>query len=57
VVDGECHSLNVHEPSEHKCDDSKDSFNEEIEQVFDHFAKYHIKIRLRVLMQKWGEKE
>jgi len=27
--------LNVHAPSEEKCDDSKDSFYEEIEQGFD----------------------
>jgi hypothetical protein len=26
--------------------DSKDSFYEELEQVFDHFPKYHIKILL-----------
>ena len=36
--------LNVHAPSEDKSDDSKDSFYEEIEQVFDHFPRYHIKI-------------
>jgi hypothetical protein len=29
--------LNVHAPSEGKSDDSKDSFYEESEQVFDHF--------------------
>jgi hypothetical protein len=29
--------LNVHAPSEDKSDDSKDSFYEELEQVFDHF--------------------
>jgi hypothetical protein len=28
--------LNVHAPSEEKSDDSKDSFCEELEQVFDH---------------------
>jgi len=27
-------------------DDSKDSFYEEIEQVFDNFCKYHMKILL-----------
>jgi len=31
--------LNVHAPSEEKCDDSKDRFYEELEQVFDHFPK------------------
>ena len=39
--------LNVHAPSEDKSDDSKDSFYEELEQVFDHFPKYHLKILLR----------
>ena len=30
--------LNVHAPSEEKSEDSRDSFYEELEQVFDHFA-------------------
>jgi len=30
--------LNVHAPSEDKYDDPKDSFYEELEQVFDHFS-------------------
>ena len=38
--------LNVHAPSEEKSDESKDSFYEELEQVFDHFPKYHMKILL-----------
>ena len=38
--------LNVHAPSEDKSDDSKDSFYEELEQVFDHFPRYHMKILL-----------
>ena len=38
--------LNVHAPSEEKSDDSKDSFYEELEQVFDHFPKYLMKILL-----------
>ena len=46
--------LNVHAPSEEKSDESKDSFNEELEQVFDHFPKYHMKILLGDVMQKWG---
>jgi len=36
----------VHAPSEEKSDDSKDSFYEELEQVFYHFPKYHMKILL-----------
>ena len=38
--------LNVHTPSEEKSDDTKDSFYEELEQVFDHFPKYHVKLLL-----------
>ena len=40
--------LNVHVPSEEKSDDSKDSFYQELEQVFFffHFPKYHMKILL-----------
>ena len=38
--------LSVHARSEEKSDDSKDSFYEELEQVFDHFPKYHMKILL-----------
>ena len=36
--------LNVHAPSEKKSDDSKESFYEELEQVFHNFPKYHMKI-------------
>jgi hypothetical protein len=35
--------LNVHSPSEDK-DYIKDNFYEELEQVFDHFHRYHMKI-------------
>jgi hypothetical protein len=35
--------LNVHAPSEEKSDDSKGSFYEKLEQVFNNFLKYHIK--------------
>jgi hypothetical protein len=43
--------LNVHAPNEDKGDDSEDSFYEELEQVFDHFPKYSIKIRERGYFQ------
>jgi len=39
-----------------KNDDSKGSYYEELEQVFDHFLKFHMKILLGDLMQKWGQK-
>jgi hypothetical protein len=41
---GNISTLNVHATSEEKRDDSKDSFYEELEQVFIHFVKYHMEI-------------
>ena len=38
--------VNVHAPSEEKSDKAKNSFYEELEQVFDYFPKYHMKILL-----------
>jgi hypothetical protein len=38
--------LNVHAPTEDKIDDIEDRFNEELEQVFHKFPKYHMKILL-----------
>jgi hypothetical protein len=38
--------LNVHAPTGDKCDDTKDSFYEKLEGVFDQFLKYHMKILL-----------
>ena len=46
--------LNVHAPSEEKSDGSKDSFYEELEQVFDHFPKYDKKILLGDFNAKVG---
>ena len=46
--------LNVHAPSEEKSDDSKDSFYEQLEQVYDHFPKYHKKILLGDFNEKLG---
>ena len=37
----------MHAMSEDKSDDSKDTFYEELKQVFDHFPRYHMKILLR----------
>ena len=45
---------NVHAPSEKKSDDSRDKFYDELEQVFDHFPKYHVKILLGDLNAKVG---
>jgi hypothetical protein len=38
--------LNEHAPTEDKDDDIKDSFYEELEQVFDQFPRHHMKIML-----------
>ena len=44
----------MHAPSEEKSDNSKDSFYEELEQVFDHFPKYNMKILLGDFNAKVG---
>ena len=48
--------LNVRASSEDKSDDSKDSFYEELEQVFDHFPTYHMKILLGDFNAKVGKR-
>jgi hypothetical protein len=45
----------VHAASEEKSDGSKDGSYEELEQVFDHFPKCHLKILLGDFTRKWGE--
>ena len=45
--------FNVHAPSEEKSDDLKGGFYEALEEVFDHFTKYDLKILLAILMQNW----
>jgi len=44
----------VHEPSEEKSDDSKDSFYAELEQDFNNFSNYHMKILLGDFNAKVG---
>jgi hypothetical protein len=46
--------LNVHAPSVENSCESKDSFYEELEQIFVHFPKYHMKILLGDLSAKVG---
>jgi len=46
--------VNVHAPSEEKCDESADSFYEELEQVFYHFPKYRMKTLLGDINAKVG---
>jgi hypothetical protein len=38
--------LNVHALTQKESDNSKDSFYEKLEQVFNHFPQYHIKTLL-----------
>jgi exonuclease III len=57
VLRGHWHNIivvNVHVPSEEKSDESKESFYEELEQVFDHLPKCHMKMLLRDFNAKVG---
>jgi hypothetical protein len=47
----------VHASSEEKSDDSKDSFYKEIEQVFHHVPKHHMKILLEDYNAKFGRED
>jgi hypothetical protein len=49
--------LNVHAPTEDKDDDIKDSFYEGLEQVFDQFPRYHMKILLADFNAKVGRED
>jgi hypothetical protein len=44
----------VHTPSGEKSDDTKDSLYEDLEQIFDHFPKYQMKILLAEFNAKVG---
>jgi hypothetical protein len=47
----------VHAPTEDKCDDTKDSFYEELQGVFDQFPKYHMKTLLGDINAKVGRED
>jgi hypothetical protein len=49
--------LNAHPPSKEKNDDSKDSFCEELEQVFHDFLKYHTEILVWDFNAKLGRED
>jgi hypothetical protein len=49
--------LNVHAPTEDKDGDIKGSFYEELEQVFDQFPRYHMKILLGHFNAKVGRED
>jgi hypothetical protein len=51
---GDITVLNVHAPPEEKIVDVKNWFYEELEQVFDKFLKYHMKILLGDFNAKVG---
>ena len=44
----------MHAPSEDKSNDSKDRFYKELEQVFDHFLRYYMRILLGDFNAKVG---
>jgi hypothetical protein len=48
--------LKLHAPTDEKIDDSKHSFCEELQPVFDHFHMYHTKFCLHILMKNWGKR-
>jgi len=57
VLGGRWHNtivVNVHAPSGEKSEELKDSFYEELEHVFNHFPKYHMKILLGDFNAKVG---
>jgi hypothetical protein len=49
--------LNVHAPTEDKCDDTKNNIYEELEDVFDQFPKYHMENVLRDFNAKVGRED
>jgi hypothetical protein len=49
--------MNVHAPTEDKEDNVKDRFYEELEQVFDQFPRYHMKVLLGDLSAKVGRED
>jgi hypothetical protein len=49
--------LNVYAPTEDKIDDINDRFYEELEQVFDKFPRYHMKVLLGYFNAKVGRED
>jgi hypothetical protein len=47
----------VHAPTEDKDDDIKDSFYEEVEELFNQFCRYHMKILLGDFNPKVGRED
>jgi hypothetical protein len=51
------HWETVHAPTDNKNDGTKDSFYEDLEHVFNHFPRYHMKILLGYFSGKVGKKD
>jgi hypothetical protein len=49
--------VNIHAPSEEKIEEVKDSFYEDLEEVFDHFPKCYMKILLGDFNAKLGRED
>jgi exonuclease III len=49
--------MNVHAPTENKDDVTKDSFYEELEEVFDQFLRYHVKTLMGDFNAKVGRED
>ena len=49
--------VNMHAPSEEKSEDLNNIFYEELEEVFDHFPKYHMKLLLGEFNAKLGRED
>ena len=49
--------VNVHAPSKEKSEELKDNFYEELEEVFDHFPKYRMKMLLGDFNAKVGRED
>jgi hypothetical protein len=50
-------NLNVCATTENKCGDIKDSFYEELEELFSHFLQYHMKILLGDFIAKLARED
>lgn len=54
-----CHItvLSGHAPTEDKSDDTEGQFYEGLRCVLNHYPKYHMKILLKISVQRWGRED